>query len=249
MSTKQDNSQSNQDILDDIQSLQQLEQDLFNSLETNTTLTSDQQTNIVERMNQLSIMRINLYKTLEGLNNTYQNSLSSSVETLQDQTSAIKVVEEELNNSKKRLEFLEAKKNNKIRLVEINDYYADKYSEHSTLMKIVTFTLIPIVILLFMHANPVLAVLSLFVAYVLITNSSLVTGTDALRRFLPSEEKKNCEMSAYNFTPYHQFPYTLEQEVVKKMAPLNEGGSVIHANFKPLLVNDHDAAHVNFTNS
>ena len=114
-----------------------------------------------------------------------------------------------------------------------------------TVSKIIIFI---IVLLLFMNANPILAVLSLFVAYVLITNSSLVTGNDALRRFLPSEEKKNCEMSAYNFTPYHQFPYTLEQEVVKKMAPLNAGGSPTHANFKPLLENDHDAAHVNFTN-
>ena len=83
--------------------------------------------------------------------NSYQNSLTSSVETLQDQSSAIRVVEKELNQSKKRLEVLEEEKNNKIRLVEINDYYADKYSEHSKLMKIVTFTLIPIVILLFIN--------------------------------------------------------------------------------------------------
>lgn len=114
-----------------------------------------------------------------------------------------------------------------------------------TVSKIIIFI---VVVLLFINANPILAVLSLFVAYVLITNSSLVSGNDALVRFLPSEEKKNCEMSAYNFTPYHQFPYTLEQEVVKKMAPLNEGCSATNANFKPLLENDHDAANVNFMN-
>jgi hypothetical protein len=153
MSTNTNNSQNNEDILNDIQSLQQLEKDLFNSLETNTNLSSNQQKNIIQRMNQLSIMRINLYKTLDNLNNSYQNSLTSSVETLHDQTSAIKVVEKELNKSKKRLEILEEEKNNKIRLVEINDYYADKYAEHSTLMKIVTFTLIPIVILLFMNKS------------------------------------------------------------------------------------------------
>ena len=36
---------------------------------------------------------------------------------------------------------------NKIRLVEINDYYGDKYAEHSQLMKIVIYTLVPIIIL------------------------------------------------------------------------------------------------------
>jgi hypothetical protein len=92
-------------------------------------------------------MRINLYQTLTGVNGFYQNALSSSIGTLQEQTSAIAIVENELNNSKKRLEMLEAEKNNKMRLVEINDYYGDKYAEHSQLMKIVIFTLIPVIIL------------------------------------------------------------------------------------------------------
>lgn len=108
--------------------------------------------------------------------------------------------------------------------------------------KVIIFIL---VILLFIHANPILAVLGLFVAFVLISNSSVVTGTDAIKKFLPSEDKKGCEMSAYNFTPYNQFPYTLEQEVIKKMAPINQGGSVTNASYKPMLENYHDASNVN----
>lgn len=105
-----------------------------------------------------------------------------------------------------------------------------------------------VVILLFIHANPILAVLGLFVAFVLINNSSFVTGTDAIKKFLPSEAKKGCEMSAYNFTAHNQFPYTLEQEVVKKMAPLNFGGSVTPASYKPLLEDYHDASNINSKN-
>lgn len=108
--------------------------------------------------------------------------------------------------------------------------------------------LLIIVILLFIHANPILAVLSLFVGFVLVRNSSMVTGTDAIKKFLPSETKKGCEMSAYNFTPQNQFPYTLEQEVVQKMAPISVGGSVNNATYKPLLENLHDAASLNNIN-
>jgi hypothetical protein len=36
---------------------------------------------------------------------------------------------------------------NKIRLVEINNYYGDKYAEHSQLMKIVIYTLVPVILL------------------------------------------------------------------------------------------------------
>ena len=148
--------QNNEQILNDIQSLQQMEQQLFNSLETNTTLTTEQQQKIVEKMNQLSNMRINLYQTLSGVNNYYQNALSSSQGTLTEQSAAITIVENELNKAKKRLEFLEAEKNNKIRLVEINDYYGDKYAEHGALMKIVIFTLVPIIILAILNSKGIL---------------------------------------------------------------------------------------------
>jgi len=98
-----------------------------------------------------------------------------------------------------------------------------------------------VVIYLFMRANPILAILSLFAAFVLMRGSSITTGSDALKRFAPSEEKKSSQFSAFN-----QFPYTLEQEVVAKMAPLVQSGSSIsQASYKPLLDNLHDASPIN----
>jgi len=94
------------------------------------------------------------------------------------------------------------------------------------------------VITLFMHANPILAVLSLFVAFDLIRRSSAATGIDALKKYLPTEEKKSSQFTAFN-----QFPYTLEQEVVKKMAPIvQSGSSLTKPSYKPLLENLHDAS-------
>ena len=94
-----------------------------------------------------------------------------------------------------------------------------------------------IAISLFAYANPIVAVLGLYVAYDLISKSTMTTGTAALEKYMPSEEKKMSEFSAYN-----QFPYTLEQEVVKKMAPVVQSGlSVSQASYKPLLNDTHDA--------
>jgi len=139
--------ENNEQIINDIQSLQQMEQQLFNSLETNPNMTPDQQQKVVDKMNQLSNMRINLYQTLSGVNNYFENALNTSVGSLKQEVVAIGIVESELNKAKKRLEILEEEKNNKIRLVEINSYYGDKYVEHSQLMKIVIFTLLPVIIL------------------------------------------------------------------------------------------------------
>ena len=100
------------------------------------------------------------------------------------------------------------------------------------------FVIFIIVIYLFMHANPILAVLSVFVAFDLIRRSSLATGIDALQKFAPSEAKKSSQFTAFN-----QFPYTLEQEVVAKMAPIAKSGySISQASYKPVLENLYDAA-------
>jgi hypothetical protein len=151
MSVLPNNSENNEQILNDIQSLQKIEQELFNNLEADTNLTTKQQQQIIEKMNKIATMRINLYETLSGINNFYGTALNASTGTLKQQASAIGIVESELNKSKKRLQILEAEKNNKIRLVEINSYYGDKYAEHSQLMKIIIFTLVPIIIITFLN--------------------------------------------------------------------------------------------------
>jgi hypothetical protein len=107
--------------------------------------------------------------------------------------------------------------------------------------KIVIFI---IVIYLFIYSNPILAVLSLFVAFDLIRRSSIATGVDALVRYAPSEEKKNSQFTAFN-----QFPYTLEQEVVKKMAPIVQNSYQLKPpSYKPLLENLYDASPINSSN-
>ena len=94
------------------------------------------------------------------------------------------------------------------------------------------------VLLMFFYGNPILAVLGLFVAFDLIRRSSMVTGIDALKKYEPSEEKKFSQFTALN-----QFPYTLEQEVVSKMAPIVQSGSTLtKASYKPMLDNFHDAS-------
>jgi hypothetical protein len=163
--------ENNEQILNDIQSLQQMEQELFNNLETNTTLTTTQKQEIVDKMNKISNMRISLYGTLSGVNNFYNNALSTSVGTLNEQVVAIGIVENELNQSKRRLEILEAERNNKIRLVEINDYYGDKYAEHTQLMKVIIYTLVPIIILAILKnkgilPNTIYVVLVIIVSFI-----------------------------------------------------------------------------------
>jgi hypothetical protein len=98
--------------------------------------------------------------------------------------------------------------------------------------------IIVVVIYMFINTNSVLAVLALFVGFDLIRRSSITTGIDALQKYAPTEEKKQSQFSAFN-----QFPYTLEQEVVAKMAPaVQSSSSLSKATYTPILENLYDAS-------
>jgi succinate dehydrogenase hydrophobic anchor subunit len=97
-----------------------------------------------------------------------------------------------------------------------------------------------IVFYLFLHANPILAILALYVAFHLMSDSNLNANTRAMQKFMPSESNKMSQFTAFN-----QFPYTLEQEVVNKMAPIiRSGTTLVPASYQPTLDNVHDASKI-----
>jgi hypothetical protein len=133
-------------LLDDIQKLQDLENSLLSTLET-SAFTADEKKSLLEKINSISDMRNNLYASLNNINGYYDTLNSSADSSITDQSSAIKIIEEQLNKTKMSLMDYEKDKNNKLRLIEVNSYYSQRYSEHSKMMKIVIYTLAPIIML------------------------------------------------------------------------------------------------------
>jgi|TARA_B110000967_G_scaffold143752_1_gene147041 hypothetical protein len=87
--------------------------------------------------------------------------------------------------------------------------------------------------------HPILGVIGLFAAYELIRRSSHSTGSLAIQRYLPTELKKSGHLSAFN-----QFPVTLEEEVVKQMAPLVESAGPSNLDYKPMSEDTYNAMDV-----
>ena len=104
----------------------------------------------------------------------------------------------------------------------------------STIGKIIV---VVIALMLFAYSNPVLGVLALLVAYQLIRGASVKTGMAGLEEYYPTEAKKWTP-----FTPTHQFPYTLEQEVVKNMTTQKFNTEYVKAPYRPTLDDTHDAS-------
>ena len=83
----------------DIQKLQDIENNLITQLTTDKNLSSEQKKVIMFRVNEISMLRINLYKNLNKENTFYQDNLTSSSNTLSQQTNAIIIVEKQLNEA------------------------------------------------------------------------------------------------------------------------------------------------------
>jgi len=100
-----------------------------------------------------------------------------------------------------------------------------------------------VALFLFAYSNPILGVLGLFVAYRLIQNASmsstLILNT-SLDSYYPTQQKVWSP-----FTPTNQFSYTLEEEVVKQMAPQKFNLTYEAPSFKPALDDTHNAAPIN----
>ena len=145
--------EKNVQTLTDIQNLQVIEKDLFTTLEeglASNTLTPEQKDSIINKINEIAQMRANLYKNMSGVFSFYQNNVSSARDTLMEQSSAVEIVEHELNEAKRRLKLIEQEQADKLRLVEINTYYGERYADHTSIMKTIIIICLPIMLLTFL---------------------------------------------------------------------------------------------------
>ena len=100
-----------------------------------------------------------------------------------------------------------------------------------------------IVFYMFCNSYIILGILTLLVVLSIMMNNQSSTMSIAMNN-QPSEETKSQQ-----FTQFNQFPYTLEQEMVKKMVPLySAGDSINNASYVPIMDNVYDSSPVNSTN-
>ena len=85
---------------------------------------------------------------------------------------------------------------------------------------------------LFFNANPLVAILYVFVAYELLRRSAKQTGKAAIQEHNPSQMKKDVKMQKMNPVKKE----TLEEEMVEKMAPIGHSDPVVFSEsaFKPV---------------
>ena len=141
-------------MVNHIQQLQETEKQAFRELENRTgavTLTPEEKSAIITKINDLSATRETLYDSLHENHDFYSKNLTSAQHTLVQQTDALEVVERELNRTKRRVELINEERINRLRLVEINRYYGAKYKHHTSILKNVTLMFAVLLVIVMMN--------------------------------------------------------------------------------------------------
>ncbi len=139
-----------QSTLNSIKDLQNFERSMYSKLDTgvaNKSLTQTEQEQVIQKINELSQMRSNLFQNLKDVYTYEAGNVSETRNDLVNQITTAGIVENELNNAKKTLAALEDERYNSLRMVQINDYYGKRYGAYADLMKAITLFCVPLLIL------------------------------------------------------------------------------------------------------
>jgi hypothetical protein len=190
------NNQSSEQIMNDIQSLQKMEQEMFSSLDSNPNLSISQKKELTDKIKKISNMRQGLYGTIGGMNSVFAKTYTATSGALNQQLNAVGIIENQLKESRKKMEIMEIEKINKVRLVEINDYFGEKYAEHALFMQIIIFTLIPIIILILLFNKEII---SDKVFYALITIVACIGALFGWPRLFSIMNRDNMNYKEYDW--------------------------------------------------
>lgn len=214
--------EKNQQVLNNISQLQTQEKRLHDSLD-DVSLTTDQRKQLTDKINEISQMRINMYSDLKDMYAFYQKNASTAGSTLEQQMLAVDILENELNQSKERLDLLEAEKNNALRLVQINTYFGKRYNAHSKLMKTIIIMCVPLIILAVL-ANKGILPSNL---YVIISGLVLVIGLLIIGlQIYDISNRSNMNWDEYNWYFDQESAETTTEDITEDTTSSNPWGSV-----------------------
>jgi hypothetical protein len=132
-------------IMANIVNLQNIEKQLFDSLTSETD--PEKRRQFVIQINQIAKSRGDLYANMNDFAGAMMSATAERRVALQHHYGAAMVVENQMNTAKTMLDGLREDKSNKLRLVEINNYYGRKYEYQTDIMKIIVMACAPILVI------------------------------------------------------------------------------------------------------
>lgn len=186
------------EIVDSIQKMQDVEQRLFNSLTSGSAsgLSATQQNDMINEINEVAQSRTSLYGALLQYYKGQQSDVVGARQNLVDQKTVLGLFESQLNDAKKNYNALKTEADNKLRMVEINTYYGEKYKAYGGLMKILLLICAPILIVAVLSRIGLLPRMAAsIISFIVVA----IGGFIAVRRLLDIYSRDNMVFNEYNW--------------------------------------------------
>jgi hypothetical protein len=94
----------------------------------------DKKKRIMDQIDQLTQMRMNMFKQIQSQVSSVQSDVTGSQKGVASQLALAKVAESQLADMKSQIRKLDEMKNDKLRMVEIGNYEAQRYEAYKTIM-------------------------------------------------------------------------------------------------------------------
>ena len=187
--------QGSEQTISNITDLQTIEMQLYERLD-NTQLTQEQRSSIINKINEIAQTRMTLYQGIGNMASSYQQNLATSNNALSEQMLANDIIENELNEAKRRLNLLEEQKYNKLRLVEINTYYGKQYNAYKDVAKNIVYVCILVLIVVILGKKEIIPG-NIYIALnvLIISIGAIIIG----RQIIKLSNKDNMNFDEYNW--------------------------------------------------
>jgi len=167
----------------------------------------DKQKRIMNQINQLTQMRMNMFKQIQTQFSGDQSDLTGAQKGVASQLALVKVAESQLADMKAQIRKLEEMKNDKLRMVEIGNYEAQRYDAYKTIM---FYIFLIAVVMVIVNKTSQLGILPDFLSTG-VMSVVLVVGVIVIgRKLLDVGSRSPLNFDKYDFT---------SSEEVKQMRP------------------------------
>jgi hypothetical protein len=128
-----------------ITNLQNIEAELFAKLASESDPAA--RSELVTQINRIAKARGDLYNNMNDFSGQIEAVAGERHRALVQNSVAVNIIRDQIQNAQNTLTGLKEEKSNKMRLVEINNYYGKKYEYQTDIIKIIIITCVPILII------------------------------------------------------------------------------------------------------
>ena len=161
------------------------------------TIDYGKQGRIMDQIDQLTQMRMNMFKQIQSQFGGDQNELTGTQKALASQLALAKVAEGQLADMKRQIRKLEDMKNDKLRMVEIGSYEAQRYDAYKTVMFYIFLTAIAMVVV---NKTAQLGILPEFLSTGLISVALVAGAIMVGRKLLDIGSRSPLNFDKYDFS-------------------------------------------------